>query len=61
MLTLSPPILAGVASTVIFAISTLPMLVRAYRTRDMSSYSLGNMAWCLLAEQHGTWCWRITR
>jgi uncharacterized protein with PQ loop repeat len=39
----SVPILAGIASTVIFAASTLPMLVKAYRTRDLSSYSLGNM------------------
>ena len=37
------PILAGMASTVIFAASTLPMLVKAHRTRDLSSYSLGNM------------------
>ncbi len=39
----SIPILAGMASTVIFAASTLPMLVKAYRTRDLSSYSLGNV------------------
>ena len=39
----SVPILAGVASTVIFAASTLPMLAKAHRTRDLSSYSLGNM------------------
>lgn len=37
------PILAGVASTIIFAASTLPMLVKARRTRDLSSYSLGNI------------------
>jgi hypothetical protein len=37
------PILAGMASTAIFAASTLPMLVKAYRTRDLSSYSLGNI------------------
>ena len=37
------PILAGVVSTLIFAASTLPMLVKAYRTRDLSSYSLGNI------------------
>jgi hypothetical protein len=36
-------VLAGVASTVIFAVSTLPMLVKAYRSRDLSSYSLGNI------------------
>jgi hypothetical protein len=37
------PFLAGIASTVIFAASTLPMLVKAYRTRDLTSYSLGNI------------------
>jgi hypothetical protein len=37
------PILAGFASTAIFAASTLPMLLKAYRTRDLASYSLGNI------------------
>jgi uncharacterized protein with PQ loop repeat len=37
------PVLAGAVSTVIFACSTLPMLVKAARTRDLSSYSLGNI------------------
>jgi len=41
---LSLPTLAGLASTVIFAASTLPMLVKAYRSRDLASYSLGNIA-----------------
>jgi hypothetical protein len=44
MSTFSAPTLAGVASTVIFAASTLPMLAKAYRSRDLSSYSLGNIA-----------------
>jgi hypothetical protein len=43
MTTLSVPVLAGLASTVIFAVSTLPMLAKAYRSRDLSSYSLGNI------------------
>jgi len=43
MSTIPVPILAGVASTVIFAVSALPMLVKAYRSRDLSSYSLGNI------------------
>jgi hypothetical protein len=38
------PVLAGTLSTVIFAASVLPMLVRARRTRDLASYSLGNIA-----------------
>ena len=38
------PIIAGTISTVVFAISTLPMLVKAYRTKDLQSYSLGNIA-----------------
>ncbi len=37
------PLLAGVVSTAIFACSTLPMLVKAARTKDLSSYSLGNI------------------
>jgi hypothetical protein len=39
----SLPVLAGATSTVIFAGSTLPMLVKAWRTQDLSSYSLGNI------------------
>ena len=39
----SLPVLAGIISTIIFAASTLPMLVKAHRTRDLSSYSLGNI------------------
>jgi hypothetical protein len=34
---------AGVVSTLVFAGSTLPMLVRAARTRDLSSYSRGHL------------------
>jgi hypothetical protein len=37
------PLLAGITSTVVFAVSTVPMLVKAGRTKDMSSYSLGNI------------------
>jgi hypothetical protein len=37
------PVLAGMASTVIFASSTMPMLGKALRTRDLGSYSLGNL------------------
>ena len=36
-------VIAGTISTTIFAISTLPMLLKAFRTRDLRSYSLGNM------------------
>ncbi|WP_043845651.1 hypothetical protein [Crystallibacter crystallopoietes] len=38
------PLLAGAASTVIFTVSMLPMLVKAGRSKDLSSYSLGNIA-----------------
>ncbi|MGH3348773.1 MAG: hypothetical protein ACRDO4_17470 [Nocardioides sp.] len=38
------PVLAGVVSTAVFAGSVLPMLHKALRTRDLSSYSLGNIA-----------------
>ena len=37
------PLVAGLLSTVIFALSTLPMLIKAGRTKDLSSYSLGNI------------------
>lgn len=36
-------VLAGIASTVLFVASTLPMLAKARRTRDLASYSLGNL------------------
>ena len=38
------PVLAGVVSTGIFVLSYLPMLVKAVRTRDLSSYSMGSLA-----------------
>ena len=44
MAMLSLPTLAGFVSTVIFAASALPMLVKACRSRDLASYSLGNIA-----------------
>ena len=37
------PVVAGIVSTAVFAGSMLPMLVKAARTRDLSSYSLGNL------------------
>ncbi|ADX73843.1 hypothetical protein FJ661_06355 [Pseudarthrobacter phenanthrenivorans] len=37
------PVLAGTLSTVLFAVGMLPMLVKAARTRDLASYSLGNL------------------
>ena len=37
------PVIAGSISTTLFALSTLPMLLRAFRTRDLKSYSLGNI------------------
>ena len=37
------PVLAGIASTIIFAASVLPMLVKAWQTRDLRSYSRGNL------------------
>ncbi|MET4638420.1 hypothetical protein [Mycetocola sp. 2940] len=38
------PILAGIASTMLFALSNLPMVLKAARTKDLRSYSLGNLA-----------------
>lgn len=40
---LSVAVLAGSASTVLFAASTLPMLIKAARTKELSSYSRGNL------------------
>lgn len=37
------PIIAGSVSTVIFVTSYLPMLVKAVRTKDLSSYSPANL------------------
>jgi uncharacterized protein with PQ loop repeat len=37
-------VLAGMVSTVLFAASYLPMLLKALRTRDLDSYSLGYLA-----------------
>lgn len=34
------PVIAGAISTTLFAISTLPMVMKAYRTKDLKSYSL---------------------
>lgn len=36
-------ILAGFASSTIFISSNLPMLVKAFKTKDLSSYSLGHL------------------
>jgi hypothetical protein len=39
----SLPVLAGSISTVMFMLGALPMLHKAFRTRDLSSYSLGHI------------------
>ena len=38
------PVVAGAVSSAIFAASSLPMLVKAFRTKDLKSYSLPNIA-----------------
>lgn len=38
------PLLAGMVSTAVFAGSVVPMLRKAARTRELSSYSPGNIA-----------------
>ena len=43
MATPSVTVLAGMVSTSLFVVSYLPMLVKAYRTRDLASYSRGNL------------------
>jgi uncharacterized protein with PQ loop repeat len=42
-MTIDLPLIAGAISTAIFPLSTLPMLLKAFRTKDMRSYSLGNL------------------
>ncbi len=37
------PTIAGFISTALFALGTLPMLAKAFRTKNLSSYSLGNI------------------
>lgn len=37
------PVIAGMISTTVFAFSTLPMLLKAFQTKDLKSYSLGNI------------------
>jgi hypothetical protein len=37
------PVAAGTLATAVFAASTLPMLRKAQRTKDVRSYSLGNI------------------
>lgn len=37
-------VLAGMVSTGLFAVSYLPMLLKALQTRDLDSYSLGYLA-----------------
>lgn len=37
------PLVAGMIATAVFAVSNLPMLRKALRTRDVSSYSLPSL------------------
>jgi uncharacterized protein with PQ loop repeat len=37
------PTIAGFISTGLFALGTLPMLAKAFRTKNLASYSLGNI------------------
>ncbi|MFC9789871.1 hypothetical protein [Rhodococcus sp. NPDC127528] len=39
----SVPVVAGALSTAVFVASTMPMILKAIRTRDLSSYSGGNL------------------
>ena len=39
MNTMQLPVLAGLISTTMFVLSNFPMLIRAFRTRDLRSYS----------------------
>jgi uncharacterized protein with PQ loop repeat len=37
------PVIAGTISTTLFALSLVPMLLKAWRTKDLQSYSLDSM------------------
>ena len=37
------PMIAGFISTTLFALGTLPMLTKAFHTKNLASYSLGNI------------------
>ncbi|HEU5347404.1 MAG TPA: PQ-loop repeat-containing protein, partial [Ktedonobacterales bacterium] len=37
------PVIAGMISTIIFALSIMPMLLKAFQTKNLGSYSLGNI------------------
>lgn len=37
------PVIAGTVSTLIFAFGTLPMLAKAFRSKDLKSYSLSTI------------------
>ena len=37
------PTIAGFISTALFTLGTLPMLAKAFRTKNLASYSLGNI------------------
>ena len=39
----SLPTIAGFISTGLFALGTLPMLAKAFRSKNLASYSLGNI------------------
>lgn len=43
MMDMNLSIFAGTVSTIMFGFSTLPMLTKAVRTKDLHSYSLGNI------------------
>jgi uncharacterized protein with PQ loop repeat len=43
MSTVHLPVAAGAVAAAVFGMSMLPMLVKAYKTKDVSSYSLGHI------------------
>ena len=43
VLAMNLPVLAGSISTGLFVASVLPMLIKAWRTKDLESYSVGNL------------------
>jgi hypothetical protein len=53
-------LLAGIASTMIFAVSVLPMVVKAWRTRDLRSYSRGHLVLANVGNGvHSVYVWDL--
>lgn len=59
-MTVSPAVVAGAISTTLFAVSHVPMLVKAFRSKDLTSYSLSNLVLTNVANAiHSIYVWSL--